>query len=91
MRLAGSKTQILVLSQKHQDARDFTIKVNGTPVAGTRHLLYLLTAESLHHRRTGSRDAAKPLQLLASAELHSGSSVTACRKPSDRPAPAVDR
>ena len=41
MRLAGSKTQVLVLSQKHQDARDFTIKVDGTPVAGTRHLRLL--------------------------------------------------
>ena len=41
MRLAGSKTQVLVLSQKHQDARDFTIKVDGTPVAGTRQLRLL--------------------------------------------------
>ena len=41
MRLAGSKTQVLVLSQKHQDARDCTIKVDGTPVAGTRHLRLL--------------------------------------------------
>ena len=43
---------------------------------------YLLTSVRLHHRQTGSRDAAKPPQLLASAELRSGSSVTACHRPS---------
>ena len=38
MRLAGSKTQALVLSQRYQDARDFHIWVDGAKVQGARHL-----------------------------------------------------
>ena len=38
MRLAGSKTQALVLSQRYQDARDFHIWVDGAQVQGARHL-----------------------------------------------------
>ena len=38
MRLAGSKTQVLVLSQRYQDARDFQIRVDGARVLGARHL-----------------------------------------------------
>ena len=38
MRLVGSKTQALVLSQHYVDDRDFHIRVDGTEVSGARHL-----------------------------------------------------
>jgi len=38
MKLAGSKTQTLVLSQRHEDARTFTLRVDGARVQGSRHL-----------------------------------------------------
>ena len=41
MRLAGNKTQVLVLSQRYQDARDFYIHVDGVKVAGSKHLSLL--------------------------------------------------
>ena len=41
MRLAGSKTQVLVLSQQYEDARLLVIRVGGTPVRGSRHLSLL--------------------------------------------------
>ena len=41
MRLAGSKTQVLALSQRYEDARDLVIRVDGTPVKGSRHLSLL--------------------------------------------------
>ena len=41
MQLAGHKTQVLVLSQRYQDARDFCVKMDGGRVPGERHL-YLL-------------------------------------------------
>ena len=50
MRLAGSKTQVLALSQRHDDARDLEIKVDGASVKGTRHLHLLgVTFDRLLH------------------------------------------
>ncbi|KAF0298220.1 RNA-directed DNA polymerase from mobile element jockey [Amphibalanus amphitrite] len=50
MRLAGSKTQVLVLSQRHEDARDIVLRVDGTAVKGTRHLHLLgVTFDRLLH------------------------------------------
>ena len=50
MRLAGSKTQVLALSQRHQDARDLKIKVDGATVEATRHLHLLgVTFDRLLH------------------------------------------
>ena len=50
MRLAGSKTQVLALSQRHEDARDIVLKVDGTSVRGTQHLHLLgVTFDRLLH------------------------------------------
>ena len=50
MRLAGSKTQALVLSQRYQNARDFHIWVDGAQVQGARylHLLGVTLDRQLH-------------------------------------------
>jgi len=71
MKTAGEKTQALVLSQRYQDARDFSIKVAGVEVAGQPHLklLGVVFDRSLHfgeHCKQLSRSAARwPLEPLA--------------------------
>ena len=50
MTIAGQKTQALVLSQWARDAKDFAIKVAGTPVQGSQHLKLLgVTFDRLLH------------------------------------------
>ena len=57
MRLAGSKTQVLALSQRYEDARDLVIRSDGTPVKGSRHLSLLGVTfdRQLHFRELCSR------------------------------------
>ena len=50
MKVAGNKTQVLALSQRHADARDLVLRVDGTAVKGTRHLHLLgVTFDRLLH------------------------------------------
>ena len=42
MRLAGSKTQYLALSQRYEEAFDLVIRANGTPVKASQNLSLLV-------------------------------------------------
>jgi len=89
MKTAGEKTQALVLSQRYQDARDFSIKVAGVEVAGQPHLklLGVVFDLSLHfgeHCKQLSRSAARwPLEPLAPVSTYATGSLwaTAGRRP----------